>query len=171
MHGRRAWWWAGALLLAAACQRGGDGGQARRTAAAPARGEAGRPEAGRSTDTGGDQGQVAARAGAAGAVQQVQGKVARASDTEVEIRQADQPAITLRVGPSTAVTVDGRRASAAQLQPGMEVRASYGADRTAIEVRELPPPKAGAAGTVNGAHGGQGGSPAGEDRFPRGGGR
>jgi hypothetical protein len=114
-----------ALLLAAACQNGGQEGQNRdRGSAPPVQGTAGD----RGADAGGDARQASERAGAPGsaqALQQVEGKIDRASAKEVVIRSTNQPSLTLEVGSDTKVTMDGERATAEQLQPGTDVRAAY----------------------------------------------
>jgi hypothetical protein len=118
-----------ALLLAAAgCEDRSDRGPSANRGAAPAQGE-------RAADTAGDQRQANARAGAPagqageagaqGRMQQVEGQVERASADEVVIRSPDQPSLKLKVGSDTQVTMDGKRATAEQLQPGTEVRAAY----------------------------------------------
>ncbi|HEY2027733.1 MAG TPA: hypothetical protein VGH20_00870 [Myxococcales bacterium] len=63
--------------------------------------------------------------------QEVTGKLAQASDTQLRIDSLQQP---LKIDSSTQVTLDGQPSSAAQLQPGSEVRASYRPDGTAIKV-------------------------------------
>jgi hypothetical protein len=56
---------------------------------------------------------------------EIAGTVARAGGDAVVIRPTNQPEVTLRVNPSTSVTFDGQPASAAKLEEGAEVRASY----------------------------------------------
>lgn len=63
--------------------------------------------------------------------QEVSGKLAQASDTQLRIDSLQQP---LKIDSSTQITLDGQPTSAAQLQPGSEVRASYRPDGTAIKV-------------------------------------
>jgi hypothetical protein len=55
----------------------------------------------------------------------VQGSVIGASGNMLSLRTSDAQRIDLNVSDSTAVTLDGRSASVAQLQPGEDVRASY----------------------------------------------
>ena len=54
----------------------------------------------------------------------INGKVFQASSDELKVRAGDRE-MALKVNDSTAVTVDGRPASTAQIQPGSDVRASY----------------------------------------------
>ncbi len=115
-------------------------------------------------------GEAAGRAQAG--TQQVTGTVARADETRLVIRAPDRPDLTLRVTDRTAVKVDGRPASADQLEEGSSVRASFqtgsGGRPTAISVEaENPVERKGTAGgaharTMGGAHGGTGSSPGGE---------
>lgn len=70
--------------------------------------------------------------------QQVSGKLAKASDTELRLESVEQP---LKIDSSTQVTLDGQTSSAAQLQLGSDVRASYRPDRTATRVAAKSPQK------------------------------
>jgi hypothetical protein len=73
----------------------------------------------------------------------VDGKVRHASAREVTIeRKGGLPPMTLHVGPSTKVEVDGKHASAAQLKPGQDVKASFnmkGGAPEAVEVKAKKP--------------------------------
>ena len=55
----------------------------------------------------------------------VQGRVLSASGDELQIRSSDQQLMKLGVTGSTAINGDGRSGTAAQIQPGSDVRASY----------------------------------------------
>jgi hypothetical protein len=60
----------------------------------------------------------------------------------VAIRPAGAPPLTLRVGPRTTITVDGRPARLEALREGAEVRASYrtgGGRPTAIAIEAQAP--------------------------------
>jgi hypothetical protein len=68
----------------------------------------------------------------------VSGRVAHASAGEVTIDRKDLPPATLKVEPGTKIQVDGKRASADQLQAGQEVRASFnlrGGNAEAVELK------------------------------------
>lgn len=69
----------------------------------------------------------------------VEGKVSRASSDEVTIERKDGlPPATLKVGSGTKIQVDGQQASAAQLQAGQDVKASFnlrGDSPEAVEVK------------------------------------
>lgn len=70
----------------------------------------------------------------AGGEEQITGKLAKVSDTELQLDSVPQP---LKIDSSTQVTLDGQPASAAQLQPGTDVRASFrrqGSEATAIKI-------------------------------------
>ena len=77
-------------------------------------------------------------------LREISGTIVRADGRRLAIRSAAGPEITLRVGPTTAVTVHGRRAVPAALRPGDGVRASYrsaeGGPSTALSVEVGPPP-------------------------------
>ncbi|RKG63071.1 hypothetical protein D7V80_32035 [Corallococcus sp. CA054B] len=57
--------------------------------------------------------------------QQISGDVLSASAQEVLVSQRGEPQLRLKVGPTTQVKVDGRFASAADIQEGAQIRASY----------------------------------------------
>jgi colicin import membrane protein len=57
--------------------------------------------------------------------QDVSGRVLQASGDQLQLRTDDQKLLKLELTDSTAVNLDGRSASASQIQPGSEVRASY----------------------------------------------
>jgi hypothetical protein len=57
--------------------------------------------------------------------QEARGTVISAGNDNVALRTDDQQTLQLGVSGSTAVILDGRQASAQQLLPGTEVRASY----------------------------------------------
>ncbi|RKH56752.1 hypothetical protein [Corallococcus aberystwythensis] len=65
--------------------------------------------------------------------QQISGDVLSASAQELLVSQAGEPQLRLKVGPSTQVQVDGRAASAADIQEGAQVRASYRTDASSGE--------------------------------------
>lgn len=69
----------------------------------------------------------------------VDGKVRQAAAGELTIERKDGlPPATLKVGSGTKIEVDGKRASAAQLQPGQDVKASFnlrGSTAEAVEVK------------------------------------
>jgi hypothetical protein len=69
----------------------------------------------------------------------VDGKVQHASAGEITIERKDGlPPATLRVGAGTKFEVDGKQGSAAQLQPGQDVKASFnlrGGTAEAVEVK------------------------------------
>ncbi|MFP2895749.1 hypothetical protein [Corallococcus sp. 4LFB] len=69
--------------------------------------------------------------------QQISGDVLSASDQEVLVSQAGEPRLRLKVGPSTQVQVDGRAASAADIQEGAQVQASYRTDASSGEPQAL----------------------------------
>ena len=54
----------------------------------------------------------------------IDGKVFQASSDQLKVRSGDRE-MALKVNDSTAVTVDGKPSSTAQIQPGSDVRASY----------------------------------------------
>jgi hypothetical protein len=73
---------------------------------------------------------------------EIAGTVSRAGARTVEIRTAGALPLTLRVGPRTAITVDGRPARPDALREGAEVRASYrtgGGRPTAIAIEARGP--------------------------------
>jgi len=57
--------------------------------------------------------------------QEAQGKLVQAGIDQIQIRTADNELLKLQVTDSTAVTKNGQSWSAAQLQAGADVRASY----------------------------------------------
>ena len=68
----------------------------------------------------------------------VKGRVQEAAADRLTIQRDKLPPATLHVGPSTKVEVDGKRASAAQLTPGQDVKASFnlsGGTAEAVEVK------------------------------------
>ncbi|MBN9688468.1 MULTISPECIES: hypothetical protein [unclassified Corallococcus] len=69
--------------------------------------------------------------------QQISGDVLSASAQEVLVSQRGEPQLRLKVGPSTQVQVDGRAASAADIQEGAQVRASYRTDEGSGEPQAL----------------------------------
>lgn len=75
-------------------------------------------------------------------VKEIAGTVSRAGARTVAIRPAGAPPLTLRVGPRTTITVDGRPARLDALREGAEVRASYrtgGGRPTAIAIAAQAP--------------------------------
>jgi hypothetical protein len=130
--GRARWAAIGAALLLA-CGRGerdeggrpagGDAAAAGvRGASAEGAGALGEEAPGRAT-------RRAARAkrgaSAASRVRRVEGKLERATSERVVIRPAGEDPVTLRVGPGTSVTLDGRATPPESLEQGSDVRASY----------------------------------------------
>ncbi|NRD61325.1 hypothetical protein HRD49_06135 [Corallococcus exiguus] len=69
--------------------------------------------------------------------QQISGDVLSASAQEVLVSQRGEPRLRLKVGPGTQVQVDGRAASAADIQEGAQVRASYRTDASSGEPQAL----------------------------------
>jgi hypothetical protein len=73
----------------------------------------------------------------------VDGKVSHASAGEITIeRKGGLPPATLKLGSGTKVEVNGKHASAAQLQPGQDVKASFnlrGGTAEAVEVKAGKP--------------------------------
>lgn len=59
------------------------------------------------------------------AEQTLNGKVVRKTNDQLRVRTQEQGLMNLDIGDSTAVSVDGRKASIDQIQPGDDVRASY----------------------------------------------
>jgi hypothetical protein len=75
-------------------------------------------------------------------VKRVAGTVSRAGARVLSVRSAGAPPLTLRVAPSTTITVDGRPARLEALREGAEVRASYrttGGRPTAIAIEAQTP--------------------------------
>ncbi|RKH32930.1 hypothetical protein D7Y13_23990 [Corallococcus praedator] len=68
---------------------------------------------------------------------QISGEVLSASAREVLLSQGGEPQLRLQVGPTTQVRVDGRAASAADIQEGAQVRASYRTDANSGEPQAL----------------------------------
>ncbi|NPD26231.1 hypothetical protein D7Y27_39230 [Corallococcus sp. AB004] len=69
--------------------------------------------------------------------QQISGDVLSASAQEVLVSQRGEPQLRLKVGPTTQVKVDGRAASAADIQEGAQIRASYTTDASSGEPEAL----------------------------------
>ncbi|HEY2029311.1 MAG TPA: hypothetical protein VGH20_08890 [Myxococcales bacterium] len=70
--------------------------------------------------------------------QEVQGTVISAGSDQVSVRTDDSQTLNLGVNDTTAITLDGKTASAQQLMPGTDVRASYqmiDGKATAVKVR------------------------------------
>ena len=63
--------------------------------------------------------------GGSGLEQTVTADVVKASEQELLLGQGGEPSMRLTLNPQTQVTLDGRPASAAQLEEGAQVRASY----------------------------------------------
>jgi len=57
--------------------------------------------------------------------QDARGTVVQAGNDQVQIRTLDKDLLRLQITDATAVTLNGQSSSAAQLQPGADVRASY----------------------------------------------
>jgi hypothetical protein len=55
----------------------------------------------------------------------VVGRVASASDAQVQLKSGDQLDLKLAIDPSTTVRIDGREGRASQITEGAQVRASY----------------------------------------------
>ncbi|MFB1479154.1 hypothetical protein [Corallococcus sp. RDP092CA] len=81
--------------------------------------------------------QQAANASTATQEQQISGDVLSASAQEVLVSQRGEPQLRLKVGPGTQVQVDGRAASASDIQEGAQVRASYRTDARTGEPQAL----------------------------------
>lgn len=133
-----------AALVAAACGRGEPAPDPVPAPAPEAAAE--RPDA---TSTGGRRGDRHARAAARRSpkVKRIEGTLSKADERRVVIRAPGEAPVTLRVAPSTTVTVGGRPTRIDALREGAEVRASYrtgGGGRPtaiAIEARERPEPE------------------------------
>lgn len=70
--------------------------------------------------------------------QEVNGTVISAGNDQLAVRTEDSQTLNLGVNDSTAITLDGKTASAQQLMPGTDVRASYqmiDGHATAVRVR------------------------------------
>ncbi|WP_284664584.1 hypothetical protein [Myxococcus sp. SDU36] len=63
-----------------------------------------------------------------GTEQQIVGEVLSANDDELLLSSQGEPQLRLQLSPQTQVTVDGRQASAGDIQEGSQVRASYRTD-------------------------------------------
>ncbi|NVJ10693.1 hypothetical protein HUW63_36490 [Myxococcus sp. AM001] len=63
-----------------------------------------------------------------GTEQQIVGEVLSANDDELLLSSQGEPQLRLQMSPQTQVTVDGRQASAGDIQEGSQVRASYRTD-------------------------------------------
>jgi hypothetical protein len=128
-----------AALAAAGCERAA--GPARAPSAeavAPARAEPadGRPDGVRTNGRRGDRHARAAARRSPG-VKRIEGTLARADRRQVVIRAPGGAPLTLRVAPSTTVTLGGRPTPIEALREGAEVRASYrsgGGRPTAIAI-------------------------------------
>jgi hypothetical protein len=59
------------------------------------------------------------------AEQNLSGTVVRKSGDQIRVRTQDQGLMNLDVTDSTAISLDGQKASVDQIQPGEDVRASY----------------------------------------------
>jgi hypothetical protein len=57
--------------------------------------------------------------------QSIQGTVVSSGNGSIAVRTDDQQTLSLGIGSNTAVILDGRQSSPAQLLPGTDVRASY----------------------------------------------
>ncbi|WP_434346290.1 hypothetical protein ACN6A1_32390 [Myxococcus virescens] len=68
-----------------------------------------------------------------GSEQQIVGEVLRANDDELLLSSQGEPQLRLQVSPQTQVMVDGRQASAGEIQEGSQVRASYRTDEQSGE--------------------------------------
>ncbi|AKQ69222.1 TolA protein [Myxococcus hansupus] len=71
--------------------------------------------------------------GQQGSEQQVVGEVLSSNAQEVLLSSQGEPQLRLQLSPQTQVTVDGRQASAADIQEGSQVRASYRTDEQSGE--------------------------------------
>ncbi|QDE95163.1 hypothetical protein [Myxococcus xanthus] len=69
----------------------------------------------------------------AGTEQQIVGEVLSANDDELLLSSQGEPQLRLQVSPQTQVMVDGRQASAGEIQEGSQVRASYRTDEQSGE--------------------------------------
>lgn len=141
---------AAALAALLACEPASQGDRAERPARAEADGAparpappaAERPSEGRTSVRRGDR-HARAAARQSPKVKRVEGTLARSGPRQVVIRPAGRPELTLRVAPTTTVTLDGRPARADALREGVEVRASYetgsGGRPTAIRIEANAP--------------------------------
>ncbi|NVJ00093.1 hypothetical protein HV824_18455 [Myxococcus sp. AM009] len=68
-----------------------------------------------------------------GTEQQIVGEVLSANDDELLLSSQGEPQLRLQMSPQTQVTVDGRQASAGDIQEGSQVRASYRTDEQSGE--------------------------------------
>ncbi|WP_225888533.1 hypothetical protein [Myxococcus xanthus] len=68
-----------------------------------------------------------------GSEQQIVGEVLSANDDELLLSSQGEPQLRLQVSPQTLVMVDGRQASAGEIQEGSQVRASYRTDEQSGE--------------------------------------
>ncbi|CAM4516434.1 MULTISPECIES: hypothetical protein [Myxococcus] len=68
-----------------------------------------------------------------GSEQQIVGEVLSANDDELLLSSQGEPQLRLQVSPQTQVMVDGRQASAGEIQEGSQVRASYRTDEQSGE--------------------------------------
>ncbi|QDE66296.1 hypothetical protein BHS09_04390 [Myxococcus xanthus] len=68
-----------------------------------------------------------------GTEQQIVGEVLSANDDELLLSSQGEPQLRLQVSPQTQVMVDGRQASAGEIQEGSQVRASYRTDEQSGE--------------------------------------
>jgi colicin import membrane protein len=55
----------------------------------------------------------------------IEGQVSAASNDDLTVRSVSQGDVQLKLNDSTAITIDGQKGTATQIQPGADVRASY----------------------------------------------
>jgi hypothetical protein len=131
---RKAWWAStiAGVIVASACHRGEDKGRGEERVAGDGAAAEALPERASDERAPGQASRRAARgkraASAAASVRRVEGKLERATSERVVIRRGGREPLTLRVGPGTSVTVDGRAARAEALPQGTDVRAAYQVD-------------------------------------------
>jgi hypothetical protein len=68
----------------------------------------------------------------------IDGKISRASASQLTIQRDNAPAATLHVDKATKIEVDGQHASAKELKPGQDVKASFnlkGDKPTAVDIK------------------------------------
>jgi hypothetical protein len=135
-----------AALLAAACERDARGPAASPAAPAERPAAADPPEGERASGRRGDR-HARAAARRSPKVKRVEGTLSRADPKRVVIRAPGAAPLTLRLSPSTTVTLDGRPAGVETLPEGAEVRASYrvggGGRPTALTVEAARPAREG----------------------------
>ncbi|HET8542243.1 MAG TPA: hypothetical protein VFL83_20380 [Anaeromyxobacter sp.] len=67
----------------------------------------------------------------------IEGKIQKASSTSITIQREELPAAELKVSKNTKIELDGEQASAQQLKPGQEVKASFNLNKDKAEAVEI----------------------------------